>query len=102
LIEGLQALEQADLARAVVAWLRRSLLASRMPETDIPEIENLQEARTMLAERVEGRKEQWLEEGQKAGRKEGREEGESRIFLKLLARKFGAIDAETATSLGSR
>ena len=58
LFEWLQAPEQADLARALVVWLRRSLLASRMPDIDIPEIENLQEARTMLAERVKDWKKQ--------------------------------------------
>ena len=102
LIEWLQAPEQADLARALVVWLRRSLLASRMPDIDIPEIENLQEARTMLAERVKDWKKQWQEEarkegekaGQKKGRKEGRKEGESTVLLKQLARKFGTIDAE--------
>ena len=94
LIDWLQAPEQADLARALVAWLRRSLLASRMPDVDIPEIENLQEARTMLAERVKDWKKQWHDEGQKEGRKEGRKEGESAFLLKQLARKFGAIDAE--------
>jgi hypothetical protein len=87
LIEWLHTSEQAELARALVAWLRRSLLASRMPDVDIPEIENLQEARTMLAERVKDWKKQWQEEAQK--------EGESKIFVKLLARKFGTIDAET-------
>ena len=94
LIEWLHTSEQADLARALVAWLRRSLLASRMPDVDIPEIENLQEARTMLAERVKDWKKQWHDEGQKEGRKEGRKEGESAFLLKQLARKFGAIDAE--------
>ena len=90
LIEWLQAPEQADLARALVVWIRRSLLASRMPDVDIPEIENLQEARTMLAERVKDWKKQWQEEG----RKEGRKEGESAVLLKQLARRFGAIDAK--------
>jgi hypothetical protein len=90
LIEWLQAPEQADLARALVVWLRRSLLASRMPDVEIPEIESLQEARTMLAERVKDWKKRWQEEGKQGGRKEG----ESTILVKLLAREFGAIDAE--------
>ncbi len=83
LIEWLQAPEQAELARALVVWLRRSLLASRMPDIDIPEIENLQEARTMLAERVKDWKKQWQEEARK--------EGESTVLIKLLTRKFGAL-----------
>ncbi len=86
LIEWLQAPEQAELARALVVWLRRSLLASRMPDIDIPEIENLQEARTMLAERVKDWKKQWQEEARK--------EGESTVLIKLLTRKFGALDPD--------
>ena len=46
----------------------------------------------MLAERVKDWKKQWQEEAQK--------EGESKIFVKLLARKFGTIDAETQRRIG--
>ncbi len=99
LIEWLQVPEQAELARALGVWLRRSLLASRMPDIDIPEIENLQEARTMLAERVKDWKKQWQDEsrkeGEKIGQKKGRKKGESTILLKLLNHKFGTIDART-------
>ena len=71
LIEWLQAPEQADLSRAFVVWLRRSFLVRRIPGVEIPEIENLQEVRTMLAERVKDWTEQWREEGsRKGGRKE--------------------------------
>ncbi len=110
LIEWLHTPEQGELARALVVWLRRSLLASRMPDIDIPEIENLQEARTMLAERVKDWKKQWQEEarkegekdgrkegrkeGRRKGRKEGRREGESSVLIKLMTRKFGALDPD--------
>ena len=87
LIEWLQVPEQAELARALGVWLRRSLLASRMPDIDFPEIENLQEARTMLAERVKDWKKQWQEEGRK--------EGESTMLTKQLTRKFGPIAPDT-------
>jgi hypothetical protein len=50
----------------------------------------------MLAERVKDWKKQWQEEAQK----EGEKEGESKIFVKLLARKFGTIDAETQRRIG--
>ena len=72
LVAWLRAPEQADLSRALVAWLRGSLLAGRMPGAEIPEIESLQEARTMLAERVQDWTKQWREEGR--GRKDERKD----------------------------
>ncbi len=86
-MEWLKAPEQADLSRALVAWLRRSLLAGRMPDVDIPEMENLQEARTVLAERVKNWTKQWREEGLQAG--------EAAVLLRQLESKFGSLDAET-------
>jgi hypothetical protein len=91
LVEWLQAPEQADLARALVVWLRRSLLAGRMPDVEIPEIENSQEARAVSAERVKDWNKQWRKEGWD----EGRQEGESTFLARLLERKFGVLDAET-------
>ncbi len=96
---SIQAPEQADLARALVVWLRRSLLAIRMPDIDIPKIENVQEARTMLAERVKDWKKQWQEDARKEGAKEGqrkaRKKDESTNLIKELTHKFGDIDART-------
>jgi hypothetical protein len=34
-----------------VAWLRQVLLPRRLPQTEVPELESLQEMGTMLAER---------------------------------------------------
>ncbi len=82
-----QAPEQADLSRALAAWLRRSLLPGRMPGIEIPEIESLQEARSMLAERVKDWTKQWREEGQQAG--------EAALLRRQLEFKFGVLDAET-------
>ena len=116
----LQRSEQSELRRAFVGWLREVLLPRRMPEAKsrIPELENLQEVRTLLAERVQEWTKQWREEGRKEGRKEGvqegiekgieqgieqgraegiaegRKEGQARLLIRLLERKFGLLDAE--------
>jgi hypothetical protein len=52
LIEWLQAPGQAELRRAFVGWLRQVLIPRRMPDAEVPELEDLQEVRTMLAERL--------------------------------------------------
>jgi hypothetical protein len=44
--------QQAELGRSFVDWLREVLLPRRMPGVDMPELENLREVRTLLAERV--------------------------------------------------
>jgi hypothetical protein len=85
LIEWLKDADQADLRRAFVGWLRQVLLPRRIPGAEIPEIENLQEVRTMLAERVQEWTKQW--------KQEGRQEGEAGVLMRLLERKFGPLDA---------
>jgi hypothetical protein len=85
LTEWLKEPHQADLRRAFVGWLRQVLLPRRLPETEIPEIEHLQEVRTMLAERVREWTRQW--------REEGRQECGAEFLTRQLERKFGPLDA---------
>jgi flagellar biosynthesis/type III secretory pathway protein FliH len=89
LAEWLQAGEQSELRRAFVGWRRHVLLPHRLPGVALPEIENLQEVKTMLAERVQEWTRQWWEEG----RQEGRQQGEAAILLRQLERKFGPLGA---------
>ncbi len=90
LIAWLEAGEDTDdLSRAFIGWLRQVLLPRRMPGVEIPEIETLQEIRTMLAERVKEWAQPWREEG----RQQGRQEGEAGLLLRQLERKFGPLEA---------
>jgi hypothetical protein len=81
LIEWLKDPTQADLRRAFVGWLRQVLLPRRIPGAEIPEIQNLQEVRTMLAERVQEWTKQW------------KLEGEAEFLTQQLEHKFGPLDA---------
>lgn len=108
LVEWLREPAQAGLRRAFTVWLKRVFLPGRLPGVRIEEVEDLQEVRTMLADRVvewtrdwkqqgieEGRREglaQGLIEGQREGRREGRREGEAHLLIQLLERKFGALN----------
>ncbi|MEW6218484.1 MAG: transposase, partial [Thermodesulfobacteriota bacterium] len=113
LIAWLAAPEQARIRRAFTVWMRRVLLPGRLPGTIIPEVEDLAEVKSMLAERVkewtkewerqglekgrlegrqEGRQEGRLEgrlEGRQEGRQEGRREGEAALLLRMVELKFG-------------
>jgi hypothetical protein len=82
--------EQSELGRSFAGWLREVLLPRRMPGVAMPALENLQEVRTLLAERVKEWTQQWREEG----REEGRKEAESQFLVRLLERKFGVLDDE--------
>jgi flagellar biosynthesis/type III secretory pathway protein FliH len=94
--------EQSELGRSFADWLGAVLLPRRMPCVAVPELENLQEARTLLAEPVKEWTKQWREEGREKGlekglekgRQEGRKEGEAQFLIRLLERKFGLLDDE--------
>ncbi len=99
LAEWLRTPEQASLRRAFTVWLRRVLLPRRMAGVEIPEMTDLHEVNTMLAERVQEWTREWREEGflagEQKGRQEGRQEGQreagSALCLRLLRHRFGTV-----------
>jgi predicted transposase/invertase (TIGR01784 family) len=109
LIEWLQEPGLAELRRSFTAWLVGVLLPGRVPGITIPQVANLQEVRSMLAERVVEWTQQWkeegLEEGRRVGREEGRQEGREEghqegleklraVLLRDLESRFGPLPAE--------
>jgi hypothetical protein len=103
LVRWLQAPEQQSLGRAFTVWIKRVLLPARLPGVELPQLSDLNEVHTMLAERVKQWTEQWKAEGLEAGRQqgleeglqEGRQEGEAAMLLRLLNQRFGPIDEST-------
>ena len=96
----------ASLRRAFTVWLRRVLLPGRLPEVAIPEMQDLAEVQTMLAERVLEWTQQWKEEGLREGRREGRQQGlqqgltaERALLVRQARRRFGEACAEALTPL---
>jgi len=75
LITWLRDPEQESLRRAFTVWLKRVLLPARLPAVAIPEVQELVEVQSMLAERVIEWTQQWKEEGLRAGRQEGLQQG---------------------------
>lgn len=98
LVEWLKADEQAPLRKAFVAWLSRVLLPARVPDTEILNLTDLSEMRSMLAERVKTWTEQWQREGFERGVARGVEQGlqlgEAKVLRRLLIRRFGPLPAE--------
>ncbi|MEO5334560.1 MAG: Rpn family recombination-promoting nuclease/putative transposase [Magnetococcus sp. YQC-5] len=79
--EWLKAPEQTSLRRAFAIWLRRVLLPKRLPKAEIPEITDLYEENTMLAESVQEWVKPWVDQG--------RQEATAAMLLKLMHHKFG-------------
>lgn len=72
----LQAPGQASLRRAFARWLEQRMLRSgRVPGADFTPIHDLQEAETMLAERVKQWTEEWMRQSLQEGRRAGLQEG---------------------------
>ena len=55
-------------------------------------MEDLQEVRALLAERVVEWTHPWREEGLEAGRRVGRQEGQAAVLIRFLERKFGPLE----------
>ncbi|WP_459830696.1 Rpn family recombination-promoting nuclease/putative transposase, partial [Hydrogenophilus islandicus] len=62
LVAWLDAPEQRELRRTLTKWLLR-LMRRRVTQTEIPEVQDLLEVDTMLAERMKRWTREWKEEG---------------------------------------
>ena len=96
LIEVLDDPELRELRQDMATWLRRAVLPARLPEMEVPELDDLQEAKIMLAERAATWPGQWMAEGyakgHAAGQARGRESGLREALTELIEEKFGAMD----------
>ncbi|OOG22000.1 transposase [Thioalkalivibrio denitrificans] len=86
--------EQTGLRRSFTVWIKRVLLPARVPGVDFEQVLDLQEVRSMLAERVKEWTMDWKQQGIEEGREKGLKEGEAAVLLRQIERKFGAEAAE--------
>lgn len=98
LVDWLQASEQTGIRRAFAVWIRRVLLPSRLPKTQLPEVGDLLEIKTMLAETVQSWTQQWLQQGLQQGMEQGRL-AEANLLERLLTKRFGALPQVVHTRL---
>ena len=85
--------EYATVRRIVAIWIRAALIRNRKYPILLPELDDLQELRIMLSQRIEQWAEGYLATGRKEGRSEGRLEGEIAVLSRLLTRRFGPLPA---------
>ena len=108
LIEILDDPELRELRRDMATWLRRVVLPARLPGIEVPELQDLQEAKTMLEERAATWPRQWMAEGYEKGQAaglvkgrveglalghaEGHESGLREALAESADQKFGSLD----------
>jgi hypothetical protein len=87
----LQCPRYASLRRALTVWFARVLLRRLLPGENLPELHDLVEVETMLAEHVEEWTQKWKREGLLEGKREGRLEG--KLEGKREGKREGKTDA---------
>jgi hypothetical protein len=90
--------DHSELERAFTVWLVRALSPARPPGFEIPEMTNLQEVKSMLAENVIV----WTQEWKRVGFEEGLEKGlvlVRDVLVKQLETRFGPLPAEARARL---
>jgi predicted transposase/invertase (TIGR01784 family) len=89
LSELLQDPSLADLRRTFSIWISGVLLPARVPGIAVPQVTDLQEVKSMLAERVM----EWTREWKQEGLEEGIEKARG-VLLRELERRFGPLPEE--------
>ena len=105
--------DRPDLKRMFALWIRATLMRKQNYSILLPQIDDLQEIKVMLADRLEewahsyiaeGKqeglqegKQQGLQEGLQKGELNGLQKGEMLALQRLLAKRFGVIPMETVT-----
>jgi predicted transposase/invertase (TIGR01784 family) len=96
LIEWLREPELAELRRSFTTWLRQVLLPARVPGAQIPKMADLEEVKSMLAERVKEWTHEWKQEGFEEGLAKGRA-----ALIRELEKRFGHLPEEARRRVAS-
>ena len=87
--------DRPDLRRMFALWIRATLMRKQEYGIVMPQVDDLQELRVMLADKVEEWAKAYIAEGKQEGRQEGLQQGEVLALQRLLAKRFGVIPADT-------
>jgi len=104
LIGWLQEPQHAELRRAFSVWLVQVLLPIRFKGNEIPPLGDLEEVKSMLAERAVEWTQQWKQEGREEGREETLEQvlAEARgVLVRTVEERFGPVSPELQLRVSS-
>ena len=101
--------DRPDLKRVFAIWIRATLKRKKNYAIVLPEVDDLQEIKVMFGDRLElwaeGIKAEAKVEGEQVGvqkgKIEGKQEGEMLMLQRLLAKRFGAINADTVSLISN-
>ena len=95
--------DRPDLKRMFALWIRATLMRKPNYSILLPQIDDLQEIKVMLADRLEEWAHGYMAEGELKGKQqglqEGKQQGEMLALQRLLAKRFGVIPVETVALL---
>lgn len=89
LLEWLKQPEHRELQRSFASWICNVLLRARMPGVEIPEMADLLEVKTMLADRVV----EWTREWERGGFEKGLFEAR-KVLVEHIEERFGPLSEE--------
>lgn len=102
LLKWLNEPEYSELRRSFATWMQDILLPARLPGAKIPKLAELQEVKSMLAERVVEWTQEWKQEGFQEGIEKGKELQKEQVvetlrgvLLAALEQRFGPLPEET-------
>lgn len=102
LLKWLNDPELSELRRSFATWMQEILLPARLPGAKIPKLAELQEVKSMLAERVVEWTQEWKQEGFQEGIEKGIEKGKEQVIetlrgvlLAKLEERFSPLPQET-------
>ena len=75
-------------------WIRATLMRKQNYGILLPQVDDLQEIKVMLADRLEQWALAYIAEGELKGEQEGRQEGEMLALQRLLSKRFGTLPAD--------
>ena len=112
LIKWLQAPTLSELRRSFGVWMREVLPPARVPGAVIPQMADLEEVKSMLAERVVEWTQEWKQEGFEKGLQQGIAKGIQKeadetaatlrgMLLANLEERFGALPEAARRQVGS-
>ncbi len=101
--------DRPDLRRMFAVWIRATLMRKEKYHVVLPQIDDLQEVRIMLSERLE----EWahaykaegmqsgMQQGIEKGMQQGMQQGEIYALQRLLSKRFGLISEQYLTRIQS-
>jgi predicted transposase YdaD len=93
--------DRPDLKRMFALWIRATLMRKPNYGILLPQVDDLQEIKVMLADRLEEWAHGYIAEGKQEGLQEGKQQGlqqgEMLALQRLLAKRFGVIPLEIVT-----